>query len=63
MNRNANKEETKVSEVDLERGIIEDAYLMQLPLVAIVDILGHFNYVVHVAAVGGRHFSIASSNI
>ena len=49
--------------MDLERGIIEDAYVMQLPLVAIVGVLGHFNYVVHVAAVGGRHFSIASSNI
>lgn len=50
-------------------GISEEvAVLMQrscrvrLPLVA-VGVLGHLNHVVHVAAVGGRHFSIALSNI
>lgn len=36
---------------------------VRLPLVAIRRVLGHFNHVVHVAAVGGRHFSITSSNI
>lgn len=28
--QDANKEETEVSEVDIERGIIEDAYVMQV---------------------------------
>lgn len=36
---------------------------MRLPLVAVSAVLGYFNHVVHVAAVGGRHFSIVPSNI
>jgi len=37
-------------------------YRVGLPLVA-VGVLEHLDHVVHVAAVGGRHFSIAPGNI
>lgn len=45
-----------------ERAYAKGGCRVRLPLVA-VGVLGHLNHVVHVAAVGGRHFSIAPSNI
>lgn len=63
-NGNNEKTDKKIYRRDIEgdQGVYIRSCRVRLPLVAI-GVLGHLNHIVHVAAVGGRHFSIVPSNI